>query len=137
MAVKRLLIDTCAYSEFKRGHHGITEEIASSPNLILNPIVLGELRAGFAAGVRRANNEAELQYFVDSPRVEVLPIDEETSVFYAQIHLTLRKAGRPIPTNDLWIAASAMQYGCVLLTMDRHFEKVAQIIVRRYDPLAT
>jgi tRNA(fMet)-specific endonuclease VapC len=131
--MKSLLLDTSAYSAFMRGHEDVVMEFRLADNLVLNPIVLGELHSGFAAGGQQKKNEAELQAFLDSPRVRLVTMDEETSVFYATIYAGLRKAGKPIPTNDLWIAASAMQHGLVLLTLDSHFEHVSQVIIRLYE----
>jgi predicted nucleic acid-binding protein len=125
-----LLVDTSAYSAFMRGNAIVVQEIQTANVLYISPIVLGELHSGFAAGSRQEQNEATLQEFLDSPRVQTMTIDEETSLFYATIYAGLRQAGTPIPTNDLWIAASAMQHGLVVLTQDSHFEHVAQIIVR-------
>ncbi len=90
--------------------------------------MLGELRAGFIAGAHRRKNEREMDLFLSSPRVSVAPVDEETSGFYAAIVHGLRVAGTPIPTNDIWIAASAMQHGLRVITTDRHFAKIPQIL---------
>jgi len=131
--MKRILVDTSAYSAFMRGRQQVVEAFQIAERIFVNPIVLGELRAGFAAGGRREKNDAELQAFLNSPRVEVALIDEETSVFYASIYRALRQAGTPIPTNDLWIAASAMQHGLCLVTTDAHFQKVSSIILEFFD----
>jgi predicted nucleic acid-binding protein len=85
--------------------------------------------AGFLSGERRAKNQAELARFLESPRVNLIDVDEGTAERYAVIFTTLRKAGTPIPTNDLWIAASAMQHGLRVLTRDAHFAKVPQILI--------
>ena len=100
----------------------------------LNPVVLGELLAGFRRGGHGRRNRALLDELLDSPRVVVVAIDEETSGFYAEVHTALRRAGTPIPTNDIWIAASAMQHGLRLVTTDRHFERVGQVVVELLDP---
>lgn len=97
-------------------------------------MVLGELRAGFLKGTRLAENLAELEKFLDSPRVTVVPVDEETAVRYAILVDSLRRAGSPIPTNDVWIAAGAMQYGSILLTTDPHFGAVTQIVAEILTP---
>lgn len=75
-------------------------------------MVLGELRAGFLQGTRLTENLSELAQFLASPRVLVVPMDEETAERYAVILDSLRRADTPIPTNDIWIAASTMQHGC-------------------------
>lgn len=133
MELSRVLVDTSAYSGFMRGNAGVVTAVRSAERLYLNTVVLGELRAGFAAGAHRDKNEAELRTFLQSPRVEVVALDAETSVFYAAIYGSLRAAGTPIPANDLWIAATAMQHGLCLLTMDAHFGRVQQIIVQHIE----
>lgn len=127
--MNRVLLDTSAYSALMRGDERVVEALREADEVCLIPIVLGELKAGFMAGTRRRANEAILREFLDSPRARVIPLDEETSERYAVIVQSLRKAGTPIPTNDLWIAASAMQHGLKLLTTDAHFQKVPQIVL--------
>ena len=94
----------------------------------INAIVLGELKAGFLKGRHRERNEKELAEFLASPRARILGLDEETADRYAVILDSLRSAGNPIPTNDVWIAASAMQHGLRVLTTDQHFRKIPQIV---------
>ena len=130
--MRQILLDTSAYSAFMRGHEGLKIALQEVDEIALNPIILGELRAGFLLGRHRRKNEDELTRFFASPRVRVLPIDEETSVRYAAIVAALRGAGTPIPTNDVWIAASAMQHGLGVFTTDPHYEKVPQIIVEHF-----
>lgn len=126
--MKRLLLDTSAYSGLLRGDEGIQLLIRRADALYLNPIVLGELRAGFGAGQRARKNESYLRRFLSSPRAAVLNIDEETSERYALIMNSLWSAATPVPTNHIWIAASAMQHGLAVLTMDAHFQKIPQIL---------
>jgi len=129
VALTVLLLDTSAYSAAKRGHPDAVAAVRRADRLILTPIVLAELHAGFLLGRNLRRNEAELETFVASSRVTVVEVDAETALRYAVIYQGLREAGTPIPTNDIWIAASAMQHGCAVLTADRHFAKVAQILV--------
>ena len=93
-------------------------------------MVLGELLAGFLMGRNEKRNRDILEDFLSSPRVTIVEIDEETSERYALIVQSLRMKGTPIPTNDLWIAASAMQHGLRVLTTDKHYLKVPQIIAQ-------
>ncbi len=130
----RILLDTSAYSAFFRNHPGAVECVQRAEAISLNPVVLGELLAGFRRGGNLGRNRELLESMLDSPRVSVVPIDEETSEFYADIHSALRAAGTPIPTNDVWIAASAMQHGLRLVTGDRHFDKVPQVAVEQLEP---
>ncbi|MDD5308068.1 MAG: type II toxin-antitoxin system VapC family toxin [Deltaproteobacteria bacterium] len=127
--MKRILLDTSAYSEFMRGNENVGPVIQRAVEIHLPPVVLGELKAGFLRGRYRKKNLAELETFLSSPRVHVPVIDEDTADAYAEILFDLRGAGTPIPTNDLWIAACAMQHGLRLVTCDAHFGKVRQIMV--------
>jgi predicted nucleic acid-binding protein len=130
----RVLLDTSAYSAFMRGHPIAKETLQQADSIVFNPIVLGELRAGFRRGRQQEKNGKLLRQFLASPRVKVLQIDEGTSERYAVIINALWSIGKPIPTNDLWIAATAMQHGLIVVTTDTHFRQVAQIIVQYIDP---
>lgn len=132
--MSRIFLDTSAYSAFKRGHPLIRHRIREASQIQLNPVVLGELRAGFLKGNRLATNLEELAQFLASPRLAVVVVDAETAERYAVIVDSLRRAGAPIPTNDIWIAASAMQHGSILLTTDPHFRAVAQIVAEIFEP---
>jgi tRNA(fMet)-specific endonuclease VapC len=128
METMRIMLDTSAYIAFLKGHQGAKQSIQGADEINLSPVVVGELLAGFMKGKREARNREILQEFMESPRVQCRAIDEETAERYAAIFSYLRDKGMPIPTNDLWIAASAMQFGLKLVTTDRHFQKVPQII---------
>lgn len=69
-------------------------------------------------------NRVELEKFLDSPRVGILPVDEEVAEYYSKIYLSLKEKGKPIPTNDMWIAATAMKNGLFLLSYDEHFKEI-------------
>jgi predicted nucleic acid-binding protein len=128
----RVLLDTSAYSAFMRGHEEIRQAIRTNEEIFLNAIVVGELTAGFIKGGRRRKNEAELRRFLASARVGLLDVTDETAERYAAILNGLWQAGTPIPTNDIWIAASAMEYGLSVLTTDQHYQKIPQIIVEYF-----
>lgn len=119
-----ILLDTNAYVAFKRGHPQALSAVQNAPTIALNPVVLGELLSGFAAGDREKANRDELAEFLASPRVSVLPMGYATAEQYATVFRTLRTVGTPIPTNDMWIAASAIEYGIDLLSYDAHFQAV-------------
>src|SRR5262245_27103676 len=106
----RILVDTSAYSAFMRGHKRVKLALQEAEHIRVCPIVLGELRAGFRGGKQRSENEQTLAKFLSSTRVDVLPIDQETAFTYAEITTFLKGQGTPIPTNDIWIAACAMQH---------------------------
>jgi tRNA(fMet)-specific endonuclease VapC len=122
--MRAILLDTNAYTAFMLGAAEVVDVVAHADSLYLNSIVLGELLGGFAAGTREPKNRAELARFLVSPRVKVLPITVDTADSYALIYAGLRRKGHPIPTNDLWIAASAMEHGAALLTRDAHFSHI-------------
>lgn len=124
----RILLDTSAYAAFKKGDTRVVDFIQRARRIFVNPVVLGELLAGFRRGYRESKNRAELRAFLESPRVSVLPIDSETSERYAAILLPLLEKGKPVPANDLWIAATAMQHGLRVLSCDDHFAAIPQIV---------
>ena len=133
METMRILLDTSAYIAFLKGHPGIKQAIQKADEINLNPVVMGELLAGFMKGRRASQNREILQEFMESPRVRLMAIDEETSERYASIFNYLREKGTPIPTNDLWIAATAMQYGLRVVTTDRHFQQVPQVMAEIHE----
>jgi len=122
--MRAILVDTNAYTAFMRGEPTIVEVMAHAPQLFVSSTVLGELLAGFAAGTREAKNRAELAQFLNSPRVGVYPVTADTADSYALVYAGLRRKGQPIPSNDLWIAASALEHGAALLSLDAHFTNI-------------
>lgn len=134
--MSRLLVDTSAYSAWVRGYPPIQASIQQASGLYLSVIVMGELLAGFRGGAKQRQNEGYLRSFLSSARVEVLLIDQETVIPYAAIHHELRRRGTPVSPNDLWIAAMAYQHGLRVLTLDRDFTKIPQVIVEPIEPPA-
>ena len=127
--MKRILLDTNAYAAFKTGEAAAIEIIRGVETIGVSTVVLGELLSGFAAGRREADNRSELSAFLESPRVQVLPVDETTAEYYAHVFIGLRRKGRPIPTNDLWLAATALQHGLAVYSYDRHFQDVDGLLL--------
>ena len=124
MAMKSILVDTNAYAAFKRGDGEALAILRAADTIGVSAVVLGELLSGFALGVREADNRRELSEFLASPRVSLLPVTEDTAGFYARVYQGLRRKGKPIPTNDLWIAATALQQGFAVFSYDRHFAEI-------------
>lgn len=122
-----LALDTNAYSDFMRGDPVRVHIVRTARSLHLPLMVLGELRAGFAAGNQQSPNAANLQRFLNSPRVRLLVPDEQTTHHYARLYVHLRNQGMSIPTNDLWIAALAVQHNLILCTSDAHFLHLPQV----------
>jgi tRNA(fMet)-specific endonuclease VapC len=116
-----ILLDTNAYASFRRGHRGVVARVRHASQILLSAIVVGELSAGFEIGGRRDENYAELERFMDRPAVRFLPVSRTTTRRYAQVMARLRQQGRPIPTNDMWIAAHALETGAELVSFDEHF----------------
>jgi predicted nucleic acid-binding protein len=119
-----LLLDTNRYTDLARGEPAVVARCEAAERLLLPIIVLGELRTGFAGGSRGKENEREFERFLARPNAEILLLDDATATFYAQVFHSLRRQGRPIPTNDMWIAAQALQHGLALDTRDVHFQHV-------------
>ena len=122
----RLCLDTSAYSHFMRGHPPCVAAVNGATEVLLPVIVLGELRVGFRLGKALEKNERALAAFLASDPVEVIHIDEQVASTYAELVVELRRAGTPVPTNDIWIAASAICEGATVLTYDEHFQRITR-----------
>lgn len=123
--MRQILIDTNIYSYALKGDGDVFEVLRKTDEIGFSVISIGELLSGFKGGGREQKNREELEIFLDSPRVVVYSVNEDTSEFYAEIINNLRKIGRPVPTNDIWIAAVAFQNGLKLFTKDTHFKAIA------------
>jgi tRNA(fMet)-specific endonuclease VapC len=132
----RLLLDTSAYAQFRRGHPAVVDLLASAERVFLSTVTLGELEAGFILGTRVDENRSALRDFLQEPFVSVLPIDEAASTRYGSVFAALRRAGTPIPTNDIWIAATALAAGVALVTFDTDFGRVRDLDARLFVPTA-
>ncbi len=126
----KVLLDTSAYSSLERGNVAVLEVLREAEIVGLPAVVLGELYSGFRNGSRWTENHAQLIRFLSKPPVRILAVTEETALRYAEIDVYLRKSGRPIPRNDVWIAASAMEHGMQLLTLDGHFREIPLLVIR-------
>jgi predicted nucleic acid-binding protein len=120
-----MILDTNALSAFFDGDKELLEIIASAQSLHLPVIVLGEYRFGLKGSKLRKEREPILLAFAKT--CTVLPVLESTTQTYAQIRHQLKKADTPIPENDIWISALALEYSQPVVTRDTHFEKVALI----------
>ena len=125
----RILIDTNIYTHALKGTADVVSVLQSASEIGISAISIGELISGFKGGTREGENRQELAGFLDSPRVKIYLIDETTAEFYGEILDKLRKAGTPIPTNDIWIGGVALQNGLKLFTRDQHFENIPGLLL--------
>ena len=123
----RICLDTSAYSNFRRGEPQAVAYVDRAEWIGVPSVVLGELRAGFRLGARFESNVEELDEFLRHGVVEILHVDEGVAEIYAELFTELRTRGRPMPTNDIWIAATAASAGATVLTFDGHFRHIARI----------
>ncbi len=126
----RILIDTNIYSLAMHGEKNIVEILRQTRHIGISAISIGELFSGFRGGSRKQEHRRELNQFLDSPRVSLYSVDEETAEQYSAVLQQLKRQGTPIPTNDIWIAAVALQHGLSLLTRDEHFSNIHGILLR-------
>lgn len=122
--IGRVVIDTNAYSALFAGDAAIADVLAESEAVLLSAIVVGELLDGFFGGARERENRALLDRFREKGRTILVPITDSTTEWFALVKQQLRKKGRPIPVNDVWIAATCMEHGAALLSRDGHFAEI-------------
>ena len=127
--MNRLLIDANIYSHAMKGSPDVIKILQRANEIGICAICIGELLSGFRAGTKERQNREELEEFLDSPRVRIYAVNEDTAEYYAIILDQLRTKGTPIPTNDIWIAAVAMQHGLKLFSKDRYFERISGIML--------
>ena len=120
----RIALDTHRYVDFCRGVEEVLQTFRRAERIFVPFVVLAELRAGFLCGSRSQQNEQVLMRFLNSPRVEVLYADDQTTHHYARLFAQLRRQATPIPSNDLWIAALVVQHDLLLCARDRHFDEL-------------
>ena len=120
----RILLDTDAYTALMRGHPCVADHARRAREILISVIVVGELIFGFRRGSRYQRNLANLEKLLDNPYVTLVPVTFATADRFGRIAATLRGKGTPIPTNDIWIAAHAMETGADLLSFDRHYGAV-------------
>jgi tRNA(fMet)-specific endonuclease VapC len=125
----KVLLDTSAYSALQRGDRRILAVLQRSEIVAVPVIVLGELHSRFRGGTRRSENEELLARFLSKSSIRIVDVTQETALRYTEIDVLLRKKGRPIPRNDVWIAALALEHGMHLLTLDEHFRGIPLLLI--------
>jgi len=128
----KILLDTSGYVGFKRGTEEVVDSITSAEAVLFSPVVLGELMFGFRNSNRFKENMEDLNKFLEHKVVEIIHIGKTTSDRYSRIALHLKRQGTPIPSNDIWVAAQAIEHGAELITLDKHFENIAGLIYTIY-----
>ncbi len=122
-----LALDTNRYVDLCKNVPEVVQRVRAARTVVIPFVVLAELRAGFLAGKRAAENQKILTSFLNQPGVSVLHADDQTTHHYAQLYVQLRQQGTPIPTNDLWIASLIVQHGLLLYARDAHFDHLPQV----------
>ena len=117
-----MILDTNALSAFVDGESGVGRILRRQERAAIPVIVLGEFRYGIAQSKHRSAYEAWLKSQL--PSFDILTVTEETAVAYAALRLVLKRLGRPIPANDAWIAALALQHRLSVLSRDEHFDAI-------------
>ncbi len=125
--MKKILLDTNAYARLLRGNDGVLAAVASAELVYMSIFVLGELYAGFAGGLKQRENKAILNRFLSKPSVKILNATSETAEIFGVTKNDLKKAGTPLPINDVWIGAHGIETGAVIVTFDQHFRKISGI----------
>lgn len=124
----RVALDTNRYVDLCRGVRDTVAVLEQADAVVLPFVVVAELRAGFLSGRRSAENERVLRQLLLKPGVHVQYADDQTTHHYAAVFRQLRKQGTPIPTNDMWIAALALQHNLALHSRDAHFDHLPQLV---------
>ena len=133
----RLALDTSAYSRFRAGDSRVHDLLAAAEIVLIPATVLGELYGAFEMGSRSRENRIALSEFIREPFVKVVPVSADVARQYGRVYAALRRSGTPIPVNDMWIAAAAIDQGACLLTFDRDFEQVTgldRILLEGLEP---
>ena len=124
----RVALDTNRLTDLFQGDAELADRLGQCDEVWIPLIVLAEIKAGFLGGTQQHRNEALLQSFLAKPTAGVLIPARETAEHYARLFLQLKRAGTPVPDNDLWIAALVLQHDLQLITRDRHFKNIPQLL---------
>lgn len=134
--MQKILFDTNAYSLLLKNDDRVVTVAERADTIYVSMVSVGELLAGFKMGSREKKNRKLLDEFVNQSFVAVLPVTRETAEIYAELVTSLKRNGTPIPLNDIWIAAHAIETGSILVTLDRHFLHIAGLRVWSHLRLA-
>lgn len=124
----RVALETNRLTDLFKGDKALAEHLGECEQVWIPLGVYAEIKAGFYGGSQPARNEKLLREFLSRDTVGILTPDRETAEQFARLHVQLKRAGTPVPVNDLWIAAQALQHDLVLITRDRHFRRIPQLL---------
>ena len=125
----RVALDTNRLTDLFRGDSALAGQLEGCDEIWIPFIVLGEIKAGFYGGTGHRRNEILLNKLLAKPTVGILLPARETTEQYGRLFVQLKKAGTPVPDNDLWIAALTLEHDLTLITRDKHFQKVPQLLL--------
>jgi tRNA(fMet)-specific endonuclease VapC len=123
----RVALDTNRLTDLFQGDVALASFLGGCDEVRMPVVVLAEMKAGFYGGTRAVRNEALLTNLLGRETVDVIYAGRETAEQYARLFVQLKRAGTPVPDNDLWIAALAVEHDLALITRDRHFDTVPQL----------
>ena len=125
----RICLDTNAFSALSKGDPNVKTVIEEADEVILPATVFGELMFGFLNGSRFSENEKLLSRFLEEDGVSLQPVTHDIAERYGYVKAALKRNGTPIPENDIWIAAAALETGSRLVTYDSDFAHVGGLVV--------
>lgn len=124
----RVALDTNRLTDLFKGDTSLAAWLETCEEVWIPLIVLAEIKAGFYAGSEQQRNQILLRRLLSKATVQILLPGRETAEQYARLFVQLKRAGTPVPDNDLWIAALALEHDLMLITRDRHFQHIPQLL---------
>jgi tRNA(fMet)-specific endonuclease VapC len=124
----RVALDTNRLTDLFKGDSALADWLGDCEEVWIPLVVLAEIKAGFYGGDRHDRNDLLLRELLAKATVGILLPSRETAEHYARLFVQLKRAGTPVPDNDLWIAALALEHDLTLITRDRHFEWIPQLL---------
>ena len=123
----RVALDTNRLTDLFQGDAALAEWLGTCEEVRIPLVVLAEIKAGFYGGAQQHRNEILLRRLLAKTAVGVLLPSRETAEHYARLFVQLKRVGTPVPDNDLWIAALALEHDLLLITRGRHFQHIPQL----------
>lgn len=125
----RVALDTNRITDLFQGDRTLAEVLETCEEVWIPLVVLAEIKAGFHGGSQQHRNELLLRKLLSKPTVGLLLPTRDTAEHYARLFVQLKRAGAPVPDNDLWIAALVLEHDLLLITRDRHFQRIPQLLL--------